>query len=61
MVVEHLNDIQSIVNQLSAMKMVMDDELLALLLGSLPDNWETLMVSLSNSALDVVLTMSQSH
>ena len=42
------------------MKMVMDDELQALLLlSSLPDSWETLVVSLSNSAPGRVLTMSQ--
>ena len=42
------------------MKMVMDDELQALpLLNSLPDSWETLVVSLSNFAQDRVLTMSQ--
>ena len=42
------------------MKMVMDDELQALsLLNSLPDSWETLVVSLSNFAQDGVLTMSQ--
>lgn len=57
---EHLNEIQSIVNQLAAMKMVLDDELQALLLlSSLPDSWETLVVSLSNSAPDGVVSMNQ--
>ena len=38
----------------------MKDELQALLLlSSLPDSWETLVVSLSNSAPDGVITMSQ--
>lgn len=50
----------SIVNQLFSMKMVLDDELQALLLfNSLSDNWETLMVSLSNSVSDGVVTMNQ--
>ena len=49
-VAEHMNEVSNIVNQLSAMKMVLDDELQALLLlSSLPDSWETLVVSLSNS------------
>ena len=40
--------------------MSLDDELQALLLlSSLPESWETLVVSLSNSALDGVITMSQ--
>ncbi|KAL6211098.1 hypothetical protein ACLB2K_016326 [Fragaria x ananassa] len=39
---EHLNEMQSIVNQLSSMNMALDDELQALiLLSSLPDLWET--------------------
>lgn len=57
-VVEHLNEMQSIVNQLSSMKMALDDELQALLfLSSLPDSWETLMILLSNSVLDGVVTI----
>ncbi len=40
------------------MKMVLDDELQALvLLSSLPDSWDTLVVSLSNSAPQGVLTL----
>lgn len=47
-IAEHLNEMQSIVNQLSSMKMALDDELQALLLlSSLPESWETLVVSLS--------------
>ena len=39
LMIDHLNAFQSIVNQLDAMKMVMDDEMQAfLLLCSLPDN-----------------------
>jgi gag-polypeptide of LTR copia-type len=38
-VAEHLNEFQSLINQLSAMKMILEDELHALLLlGSLPDS-----------------------
>lgn len=60
LITEHLNKIQSIVNQLSSMKIVLDNELQALLLLSLlPERWETLVVSLSNSALDRVVTMNQ--
>jgi hypothetical protein len=54
----HLNDFQGMVNQLSAMKMSLDDELQALLLlSSLPESWDTLVVSLSNSAPEGKLTM----
>ncbi|KAJ8492114.1 hypothetical protein OPV22_013835 [Ensete ventricosum] len=57
---EYLNEMQSIPNQLSSMKMSLDDELQALLLfSSLPESWETLEVSLSNSAPDGIVTMSQ--
>ncbi|VFQ90233.1 unnamed protein product [Cuscuta campestris] len=57
-VVEHLNDFQGLINQLSSMKLVLDDEFQALLLlSSLPESWETLVVSLSNSAPEGKLTM----
>lgn len=36
-IVEHLNKVQCIVNQLSTMKMVLDDDLETLLLSSVPD------------------------
>ncbi|BBG92632.1 hypothetical protein Prudu_000423 [Prunus dulcis] len=50
-VTEHLSDFQGLINLLTNMKMVLDDELQALvLLSSLPDSWDTLVVSLSNSA-----------
>ena len=59
-IAEHLNEIKSIVNQLAAMKITFDDELQALLLlSSLPESWETLVVTLSNSAPDGVVTMGQ--
>jgi hypothetical protein len=57
-VIEHLNVFQGHINQMSAMKINLDDEVQALLLlSSLPDNWNTLVVSLSNSASDGKLTL----
>ncbi|KAM5588228.1 hypothetical protein ABKV19_006591 [Rosa sericea] len=57
-VTEHLNNFQSTINQLATMDMKIDDQLQALLLlGSLPDNWETFVVTVSNSAPDGVLSM----
>jgi hypothetical protein len=57
-VIEHLNVFQGHINQLSAMKINLDDEVQALLLlSSLPDSWNTLVVSLSNSAPDGKLTL----
>ena len=45
-------------NQLSAMGIKFDDEIQGLLLlGSLPDSWETFRTSLSNSAPDGVISM----
>lgn len=61
-IAEHLNEIHSIVNQFSSMKMVLDDELHALfLLSSLPGRWKTLVVSLSNFAPDGIVVMSLSN
>ena len=49
-VAEHLNEFQDVINQLANMKVNFDDELQALLLmSSLSESWETLVVSLSNS------------
>lgn len=57
-VTEHLSNFQGLLNELSTMKLVLDDEVQALLmLSSLPDSWETLVVSLSNSAPNGVMTM----
>ena len=56
--VVHLNDFQGLINQLSVTKMTLDDELqVLLLLSSLPKSWDTLVVSLSNSAPEGKLTM----
>ena len=50
-IAEHLSQFQDLVNNMVTMKLVIDDELQALfLLSSLLDSWETLVVSLSNSA-----------
>ncbi|KAF8387698.1 hypothetical protein HHK36_026352 [Tetracentron sinense] len=58
-ITEHLNEMRSVVNQLAAMKMVLDDELQALLLLlSLLESWETMVVSFSNLAPDGVVSMS---
>ena len=55
---EHLNDFQDIINKLTTVKVVLDDELQALfLLSSLPDSWETLVVTIGNSAPDDVLSL----
>ncbi|KAL6191103.1 hypothetical protein ACLB2K_037495 [Fragaria x ananassa] len=57
-VTEHLNNFQSTINQLTIMGMTIDDELQALLLlESLSDNWETFVITVSNSAPDGKLTM----
>ncbi|XP_048323873.2 retrovirus-related Pol polyprotein from transposon TNT 1-94 [Ziziphus jujuba] len=58
-VAEHTSEFQSLVNQLSAVDYQLGDEDQALLLlSSLPDSWETLVVSLSNSAPNGKLTMA---
>ncbi|KAK8650924.1 hypothetical protein V6N13_140545 [Hibiscus sabdariffa] len=49
--IEHLKTFKGHVNQLSMIEMKIDDELQALLLlSSLPESWDTLVVTLSNSA-----------
>ena len=55
---EHLSNVQGLLNELSNMKLALDDEVQALLvLSSLPNSWETLVVSLSDSAPNSVITM----
>ena len=57
-VIEHLNVFQCHINQLSTMKINFEDEVQALLLlSSMPDSWNTLVVSVSNSAPDGKLTL----
>ncbi|GFS31932.1 hypothetical protein Acr_00g0020040 [Actinidia rufa] len=52
-------EFQSLVNQLTSVDLQFDDEMQALLLlSSLPESWETLVVSLSNSAPNGKLTTS---
>ena len=56
--VEHINSFKGIVNKLVAMKMTINDEMQALLLlNSLLDSWETLVVTVSNSTPNDILTM----
>ena len=46
-------------NELSTMKLELDDEVqILLLLSSLPYSWETLVVSLSNSTPNGVITVN---
>ena len=55
---QHLNDFQDIINKPTMKKIVLDDELQALfLLSFLPNNWETLVVTISNSAPYGVLSL----
>ena len=56
---EHLSDFQGLINQATTLNLNLDDEVQALLLfSSLPDSWETMVVSVSNSAPNGVLTMA---
>ena len=56
--IEHISSFLGIVNKLVVMKMNIDDEMQAsLLLSSLPDSWETLIVTVSNSTPNGILTI----
>lgn len=56
--IEHLNNFKGLVNQLNKIEMKVEDELQALLLlSSLPESWDTLVVTLSNSAPEGRLSM----
>jgi hypothetical protein len=56
----HINEFQEFLNQLSLMNLELADEIQALImLSSLPDNWETLVMSLSNSILNENITLKK--
>ena len=56
--IEHISSFKGIVNKLVAMKMTINDEMQALLLlNFLLDSWETLVVTVSNSTSNEILTM----
>ena len=58
-VAKHLSNFQGLLNELSTMKLELDDEVQTLLLlSSLPDSWETLVVFLSNSTQNGVITIN---
>ena len=55
---DHLNTFQGIINHLAGMNIQFDEEVQGLLLlGGLPDSWETFRTSLSNSAPNGYITM----
>ena len=50
LVAQHLNEFNTITNQLSSVKIDFDDEICALIiLASLPNSWETIRIAISNS------------
>ena len=56
--IDHLNAFQNIVNQLAAMKMVMNDEMqVSLLLCLLPNNRKTFVVTINNFVPNGALSM----
>ena len=56
--VEHISSFQGIVNKFVTMKMNIDDEMQSsILLSSLPNSWKTLVVTVSNSTPNGILTM----
>ena len=56
---EYLNNFQEILNQLATMKLLLDDEVHALILLSfLQDSWKILMVTLSNFTINDKLIMT---
>lgn len=57
-ILDHINDFQGVLDQLSGMSVNFDDEIQGLwLLNTLPDSWETLRISLTNSAPSGKVTM----
>ncbi|PKI40877.1 hypothetical protein CRG98_038718 [Punica granatum] len=57
--VVHMSDFQDIINQFTNFEIILPDELQAyLLLRTLSDNWDTLVVALSNSAPNGKLSLA---
>ena len=55
---DHLNKMEGIQDQLSRMGVKLDDEVFALLvLASLPQSWETLKISITNTAPNGIVNM----
>ena len=58
-IAEYLSNFQGPLNELSTIKLELDDEVQSsFLMSSLPDNWETLVVSLSNLAQNGMITVN---
>jgi hypothetical protein len=56
-IADHVNEFRGIINQLSSIGITFEDEVRALLLlGSLPDTWETCKVTICNLAPNGVVT-----
>ena len=57
-IVEHISLFQSLANKLVSMKMNIDDDMKGLLLlSSLPESWETYVVTICNSTPEGTLTI----
>ena len=55
---DHLNEMEGIHDQLSRMRVTLEDEVFALLvLASLPQSWETLKISITNTAPNGIVNM----
>ena len=55
---DHLNEMEGIQDQLSRMRVKLDDKVFALLvLASLPQSWETLKISITNTAPNGIVNM----
>ena len=57
-IADHVSEFQSSLTQLLGMGVILDDEIVGLwLLATLPDSWETLRISLINSAPSGIVTL----